>query len=54
MKVYIVIGGWNYEGYGEPNGVFSTKEKAEECLKFVKKRYDYAEIMEYTINHIEE
>jgi hypothetical protein len=27
MKVYVVLSGHDYEGYGEPEGVFSTQKK---------------------------
>ena len=29
MKVYIVIGYIDYEGYAEPDSVFDSKEKAQ-------------------------
>ena len=50
-KVYIIIGGWNYEGYALPEGVYSTRAKAETMLKKVKSGYDgKPEIVEYELN----
>lgn len=45
MKVYIVMGSYDYEGYSLPDAVFSTKEKAEEFIA----NYDlsYSEHIEY-------
>lgn len=33
MKVYIVIQGYDYEGYNEPEAVFDTRDKAEKFIK---------------------
>ena len=33
MKVYVVIGYIDYEGYTEPSAVFDSREKAEEYIK---------------------
>lgn len=49
-KVYVVIGGWDYEGYNEPDGVYSTRKKAELALKNAYKGYDKVEIMAYEID----
>ena len=51
MKLYVLIGGWNYEGFGEPDGVFLTKKKAEEEKKKLR-GYDFTRIYEYTIDEI--
>ena len=51
-KVYLVIGGYNYEGdNGEHSEIALTREKAEEILAKWKAegRYDFAEIYEKTI-----
>ena len=49
MKVWLVIGGWDYEGYAMPEGVFSTEELAKEALARVR-GYDDKEIVEYEID----
>lgn len=50
--VYAVIGGWNYEGYDDPAGIYSTPEKAQAALKRAEqsKYYDFVSIDEYTID----
>ena len=46
-KVWIVMGGWQFEGYDEPVGVYSTKERAEEVAALVKeKAYDKVTVFE--------
>lgn len=37
MKVYIVLFGYDYEGFGEPEAVFATKEMAEAYVTKKKK-----------------
>lgn len=50
MIVYIVIGGWNYEGFKNLE-VHTNKDKAikrvEEIYK--ERRYDYVEIEEHEV-----
>lgn len=48
MKVWIVIGSYDYEGYAAPTGVYSSEEKANEALKHC--RGDNRDIMEYEID----
>lgn len=50
MKVYVLIGGWDYEGNDEPEGVYSTKEKAEEAKAHAYDGYSDIEILEYDID----
>ncbi len=52
MKVYVVVGGWDYEGYSEPTGVYSTKEKADAAKQHARSNhsYDNLEIMEYDLD----
>jgi hypothetical protein len=38
-KVFVVVEFYEYEGYSEPLGVFSTNRKAEAYIKKVKKEY---------------
>ncbi len=54
-KVYVVIGGWDYEGNSEPTGVYSSREKAEAAKEHAQNpdnhSYDSLEIMEYDLDH---
>jgi hypothetical protein len=36
MKVYVVVKGYNYEGYTDPAAVFSKQEDAETFAKSMK------------------
>lgn len=53
-KVFVVIGGWDYEGYSDPTGVYSTKEAAELAKQHAANRenhsYDNLDILEYDLN----
>lgn len=49
MKVWVAIGGWNYEGFSKPMGIFSTQEKAKEVAD-ASKGYGYVEVIEYEID----
>ena len=53
MKVYLVIGGYNYEGgLVEESRIAATREKAEVIraeLQAAEDRYDYVDIYEKTI-----
>ena len=52
MNVFLVIGGYNYEGdNGELSVVASSREKAEEILAKweAEDRYDFVEIYEKTV-----
>lgn len=49
MTVYVVCGGWSYEGWDKPVGVYSTKEKAEAARVDTYKRYrrhDFVDVFE--------
>lgn len=55
MKVYIVIGGWDYEGQNNLK-VFKTREGAEVYADEMKRRdsytnvrYDFVEIEEHVV-----
>lgn len=52
MKVYVVIGSYDYEGYREPVGVFDTFEAAKIARDVMAnaKRYDGIDIYEYDMN----
>lgn len=52
MKLFVVLGYWNYEGFDEPIGVFSSRGAAEECLKHAYNGYDGKEIREYDLDQI--
>lgn len=54
MKLFALIGGWDYEGYDDPVGIFSTKEKAEEAKSVAYKSYDHLEIFEYDLDVVPE
>ena len=48
-KVYVAEAGWGYEGF-EILGVFSTKERAQECLDNTTYRYDSTHIEEFYLD----
>jgi hypothetical protein len=50
MKVFVAIGGHDYEGYSAPIGVYSTKELAEEAFKKMRGSWDDRDIFEYEID----
>lgn len=54
MKVYILVHSWPYEGYDQPEGVFSKEEDAREyCLKKERRKKmppDW-EILEYEVDN---
>ena len=55
MKVYILIGGWDYEGFAEPIGVYTTCALAHEAkIRFATARYDQVEVLEYDVDSAED
>jgi hypothetical protein len=53
MKVWVVLEGYNYEGYGDPQGVFSTEEAAERFAEKIRRgRYppDSVEVFEMAVD----
>lgn len=46
MKIFVVAGGLNYEGYYPPEAAFLSEEKANEYAAEVKvpKHYDYVDV----------
>lgn len=52
-KVFVVIGGWDYEGYSEPTGIYDSRVQAEGALEHARKEhsYDTLVIMEYDLNN---
>ncbi len=50
MKIYVAIGSWEYEGYSEPMGVFSTREAAEKQIANGYQGYDETKVMEYELD----
>lgn len=54
MKVWVVVGAWDREGYAEPIGVFSSKELATRAVQDGCKEYDFTEVMEYELDAVAE
>ena len=54
MKLWVLIGGWDYEGYDKPAGVFSSKEAAESAKASAYKGYDDLDIFEYNLDEVPE
>ena len=51
MNVFIVIGGWDYEGHeGEGVEVFNCREDAENFAANNKSRYHYIDIFERKVD----
>lgn len=50
MKLYALIGGWNYEGNDEPVGIYSTKKLAEDARSVAYKSYDCLDVYEYELD----
>jgi hypothetical protein len=50
MKLYVALKGYYYEGFCEPVGIFSTREKAEDALKNQKYQADINSVYEYTLD----
>ena len=53
MEVWVVLDGYDYEGYGPPCGIFSTKEKAVALrAKIMAREYppDSCEIFKFLID----
>ncbi len=40
MRVWVAVGWWDYDGYDEPIGVFSTEELARDALAKNATNYD--------------
>lgn len=51
-KVFVVIGGWNYEGWSAPMGIYSTREKADAAIAHARENhsYDDLDVLEYDID----
>ena len=51
MKVFLVIGGWHYEGYSKEVKVFSNKNDAEKkCAEWSERGgYDFVEVIEQLV-----
>ncbi len=51
-KVFVVIGSWDYEGYSEPCGVYSTRDKAHEAKEHARahRNFDDIDILEYDLD----
>ncbi len=50
QRVFVLIAGWDYEGYGAPPGVYSTKLKAEKARLDYGVSGDSVDILEYIID----
>ena len=51
-KIYVAIGGWNYEGHDTPIGVYSTKKLAELAIKHTCVSYSFKFVEEYVLNDL--
>ena len=50
MKVFIVVEGFDYEGYSQPNAVFDSYDKAVEYkTELLDENVDYADIFEMEV-----
>lgn len=52
MTVWVVFGGWNFEGNDDPDSVWTSLEKAEERGRFLMElgRYDGIDILDFTLD----
>lgn len=52
-KVFVIIGGWDYEGYTSPTGVYSSRELADAAVAHARANhsYDDLDVLEYTVDH---
>lgn len=50
MKLYVVLGGVDYEGYFAPLLITDRLEKAEACAKKNDSCHDSIDIKEYELN----
>jgi hypothetical protein len=54
MKVWVVLGSWDYEGNDDPLGVYSSKERAEAVAEAERmhphQRYNCVDVEEYTLD----
>ena len=48
-KLFVALGGLDYEGYSEPIGVFSTKKKAEKAVREAT-GYDHTKVIDYRLD----
>lgn len=53
MKLYIVCGAVNYEGYYKPRGVFSSIEEAKKFSAPADDNDDWVDIFEYELDKLE-
>ena len=51
-KLFVLIGHFDYEGYDQPEGIFTTRAKAEAFKRehVHPRSYDDIDIIEYTLN----
>lgn len=52
MKVYAVVGSWEYEGYAVPIGIYSSAALARQALGKACNGFDSREILEYELDAI--
>lgn len=50
MRLWALIGRWDYEGRDAPVGIFSTLEKAEAAKATAYKGYDNIDVTEYELD----
>lgn len=48
-KVYVVIGGWDYEGHDAPEGIFANRKDALKKAEEVREDYDTVRVLEYEV-----
>lgn len=48
MTVYIVTGGWDWEGF-EIDSVHATREAANQRGQDIRKDYDYIKVFDYKV-----
>ena len=49
MKIYAVVGGFDYEGYTEPSGLYSSADAAAEAAE-AETGYDFVYVYTYELN----
>lgn len=54
MKIYVALGGWAYEGWAAPLGVYSSPALARDALAKGYKSYGERKILEYDLDALGE
>ncbi len=53
MKIYVTVGGYHYEGFVVPSGVFETVEEAVICGLGKLEQFHDVEVYEYTLGEMD-